>query len=157
VLFEVFLTLGVSTTRPTHPIEADSALQVRTSRPILGNWCFAFEVGALLGAMFYEQKRELCSTNFVLIADVFDLLLMKGSNLYVYPVEQTALERVSSLFAIQTKQKFAVLTATRVLLLIVVGNTGASRLRAPSHVLHLRDGVVQTKFFVLFKNLFVET
>jgi hypothetical protein len=73
MFLKVLLTLSISSTSPTHPREADWALQVRTSGPIFRNRSFTLDVGALLGAMFDKQKRELRSINFVLFVDVFDL------------------------------------------------------------------------------------
>ena len=49
------------------------------------------------------------------------------------------------------------LAAARILLSVVVGYACAALQLAPAHVVHLRNGIVQAKFFVLLDRLSIES
>lgn len=105
--------------------------------------------------MFHKQSSQLGFIVFVTLVDVHQLGF-DALGEHVDPVDWASLEGMRWRFAIEAEQELAVLAPACVLRLFEVRNTVAALERAPAHVVHLSDRIVQREFFVFLNDFWAQ-
>lgn len=141
---------------PAEPLPALCALNLAASFLSMfhGDWSITFLVWAGFGTIFEVNVIESFLHEFVLFSDLPHLIPILGEQ--INAIDIAPLARVYSILAVKTKCMFTVLTFACVFVFLNNCNSSTSRQGAPTHIIHLINGVMNTLCLIFLQHCLVK-
>ena len=140
--------------RPAEVLVALRALDMGAATLHFGNPNSTLLVGAELGALLHVDVVQPFPSYLVVFVDFTHFQFV--FNKEIDPVNQAPLERMDVLLTVKAKVEIAMLAFACVLRLLNVRNCSTSWHRAPAHVVHLLNGVLQANSVILLSYFLAE-